>query len=123
MYEAERVDVGEPVASWPGLDDLLDGLVERYSELLGIQVDGEEQDFLLWDAVDVRETYGPGHAPDCEHLCVAILALEGVIAEVASPNWDGLIEAAFMALGAEATDFLRVVVLADEFEASSARLY
>lgn len=113
-HEAERVDVGEPVASWPGLDDLLGGLLERYSELLGIQVDGEKADFMLWDAVDVRATYGPGHAPDCEHLCIAILALEGAVAEVASPNWDGLIEAAFMELGADTADFVQLVVLVDE---------
>lgn len=112
--EAEEVDVSEPVASWPRLDDLLDSLVERYSELLGIQVDGEEADFLLWDAIDVRGTYGPGHVPDCEHLCIAILALEGAVAEVASPNWDGLIEAAFTELGTSASNFLRIVVLADE---------
>ena len=119
VHEAQRVDVGEPVASWPGLDDLLGGLLERYSELLGIQVDGEEPDFLLWDAVDVRATYGPGHTPDCEHLCIAILALEGAIAEVASPNWDGLIEAAFMELGADAADFVQSVVLADELRGAN----
>jgi hypothetical protein len=112
--EAERVDVEQPVGSWPGLDDLLDGLVERYSDLLGIHVGGEEPDFLLWDGIDVRATYGPGHPPDCEHLCIAMLALEGAITETASTNWDGLIEAAFAELGFDARDFVRVIVLPDE---------
>jgi hypothetical protein len=113
-HEAERVDVDQPIGSWPGIDDLLDGLVERYSDLLGIDVGGEEPDFLLWEAVDVRATYGPGHAPDCEHLCVAMLALEGAITEAASANWDGLIEAAFAELGVDASDFVRVIVLPDD---------
>ena len=109
--EVQRVDVAEPVDSWPGLDDLLDGLVGRYADLLGIAVSGEQPDFLLWEGVDARATYGPGHAPDCEHLCLAILALEGAVTDAASANWDGLIEAAFAELGAQAADFVRVIVL------------
>ena len=58
-------------------------------------VDGEEPDYLLWNAVDVRRTYGECSAgPDCEHLCLVILVLEGALKEIASANWDGLIEAA-----------------------------
>ena len=37
----------------------------------------------------------PALRPDTEHLCIAaILALEGVASEIASANWDGLVERA-----------------------------
>jgi hypothetical protein len=49
---------------------------------------------MLWEAVDVRAQYGHLDDPDAEHLCIAILVLEGVIEMIASGNWDGLIEAA-----------------------------
>jgi hypothetical protein len=112
--EVKLIDLDLPVGTWPGLDDLLDGLVARYSDLLGIHVDGERPDFLLWDAIDVRATYGPGNAPDCEHLCVAMLALEGAVADAVSANWDGLIEEAFAELGVDARDFVRSIVLPEE---------
>jgi hypothetical protein len=116
LRESERAtfELDAPVRSWAVLDVLLDGLVARYSELLAIRVKGELADYLLWDAVDVRATYGPGTPPDCEHLCIAILALEGAVGEAVSPNWDGLIEAAFDDLGYDPDEVVRVVVLPED---------
>lgn len=112
--ELEALDLDQPLAEWPALDHLVDGLVERYQDLLAIQVDGEDPDYLLWEAVDVRGTYGVGIEPDCEHICLAILVLEGAVTEVVSANWDGLIEAALAELGGDPDDILRVVVLPAE---------
>lgn len=113
-HERAQFDLDDPVSSWPVLDLVLDGLAGRYSEFLAIQVKGEAADYLLWNAVDVRAAYGPGTPPDCEHLCIAILALEGVVSQAASPNWDGLIEAAFAELGVDPDAVLRVIVLSDD---------
>lgn len=120
--EAALINISEPVGSWPGLDDLLEGLVGRYSELLGIHVRGEDTDFLVWEAVDVRNTYGPGQAPDCEHLCLAMLACEGAMTDVVSANWDGLIEEAFIALGADPSELVRVIVLSEELRVATRAL-
>src|SRR5947208_105784 len=38
--ERERIDLAQPVASWPDLDTLVSSLVRKYGELLDIHVDG-----------------------------------------------------------------------------------
>lgn len=100
--------------TWPVLGLVLDGLRDRYSELLNIRVDGQDADYLLWEAVDVRATYDAGIGPDCEHLCIGILVLEGAVSEAASANWDGLIEAALAELAGDPDAVVRLVVLPDE---------
>jgi len=71
----------------------LSSLVNVYSTILGTEVGLEAQDYLLWEAVDVRETYGnPGIAPGPEHWLIAFLVHEGVVQEAVTTNWDGLIE-------------------------------
>jgi hypothetical protein len=52
--------------------------------------------------------------PDCEHLCVAILAMEGVVPNIASANWDGLTEAASTELSGGTNDIIRVCVGGDD---------
>lgn len=89
-----QFDLATPVASWPQKDQLIDRLWNKYSKMLDIRVSGQADDYLLWDAVDVRQRYGVLEDPDAEHLCVAILILEGAVKEIASANWDGLIELA-----------------------------
>ena len=37
--------------------------------------------------------------PDAEHLAIAMLVLEGAVTDIASANWDGLLEAAMNELG------------------------
>jgi hypothetical protein len=76
---------------------------------------------LLWEAVDVVRAYAdPTKTPDVEHLCVAVLALEGVVSDIASPNWDGLVERAVAELGGPAP-VLRVCVLPEETRALKLR--
>jgi len=95
LTAAERasIDVEKPIKEWPGLDAIIDRLTNHYARFLETAVDDEEDDYLLWEAVAVTQTYGdPAIEPDAEHLCVAILILEGLASDIPSANWDGLIE-------------------------------
>ncbi len=83
-----------PFAAWPNNADIIQTLRSRYSAMLNLRVPGEPRDYLLWDAVDVRAKYGNLDDPDVEHLAIALLVLEGAVSEIASANWDGLIEVA-----------------------------
>lgn len=123
LTSAERasIDLSIPTHSWPLLDRLTSKLIGRYSDLLDIRIEGRPDDFLLWDAVDVRVTYPPSASPDCEHLCVAILAIEGTVPKVASANWDGLLESAVRELAETPEDILQVIVRATDFRDDPAR--
>lgn len=119
--ERASIDVSSPTHSWPIGDRLSDKLVWKYADLLDIRIPGEPDDFLLWAAVDVRATYPPSARPDCEHLCIALLAIEGVIPMLASANWDGLLEAAVHELAEAPGDIMQVIVRAIDFRDDSAR--
>lgn len=112
--ERAQFELDDPPTTWPVLDLVLGGLGDRYSKLLDIRVEDEAADYLLWDAVDVRATYCAGIDPDCEHLCIGILVLEGAVSEAASANWDGLVEAALTELAGDPDAVVRAVVLPDE---------
>ena len=111
-----RVDFAQPVADWPFIDTVVSNLCFEYSRLLDIRVASQpEEDYLLWHAVDVSATFSPSTAtPDCEHYCIAILALEGVLQDVATANWDGLIEAAADELTEGSGTALQVCVRAED---------
>jgi hypothetical protein len=98
--------------AWP--DDVREKIVNvlwnKYSKLLDIRIKHERDDYLLWDAVDIRAAFKNAPAPACEHLCIAILILEGAVKEIASANWDGFIEAAVERLGGGGNGNLQVVV-------------
>ncbi len=97
--ERGRIDLSTPFPSWPDANLLKRRLVDRYSQLLEIQVAEEEDDYLLWEAARVTETYAAsGVEPDVEHLCVALLVMEGTAPNLVSANWDGFIEAAVQSL-------------------------
>lgn len=97
--EDARVDFTQPVATWPDANNIVERLCNKYARLLDINVEGEPEDFLLWEAVDLRATFAdPAKPPDVEHLCLAILVLEGACSDLASANWDGLIEGAVAAM-------------------------
>ncbi len=113
--ERARIDLSKPAASWPDLAALVLSLVSKYSDLLDIGVDGQPADYLLWEGVDVPSTYPRAAAPDCEHLAIAVLVLEGVLTEAPSANWDGLIESALTELAAPAA-VVRVVVLEQDLQ-------
>jgi hypothetical protein len=93
--EAARVDLVRPFNDWPDAEAITRRLISNYASLLDTEVEGEAEDFLLWNAVDVVSTFANPHIePDVEHICIAILVLEGVASDIASANWDGLIERA-----------------------------
>ncbi|MBY4273770.1 SIR2 family protein [Rhodococcus fascians] len=110
-----------PVCEWENVDSLLTSLVQNYAKVLDVQVEGEEEDYILWDLVDVRGTYGnPTIEPDVEHLSLAMLSLEGHLPQVVSANWDGLIEMAFDGLDpSNARSSLAVCVVKSELRRSS----
>ena len=108
--------------SWPQIGEIVKQLTRQYSSVFDVHVKGEADDFLLWEGADVINTYGsPDLEPTTEHLCLAILMLEGVIRTAASANWDGLVELAIERLTGEATGILRVVILPDEFSKPDSR--
>lgn len=97
--EDARIDFTQPVAAWPDANNIVARLCNNYARLLDVNVQGEPDDFLLWEAVDLRATFAdPAKPPDVEHLCLAILVLEGACSDLASANWDGLIEGAVSAM-------------------------
>lgn len=109
-------DLGIPVDDWADIEDVVGRLVDRYSDVLNVQVRGEAEDFLVWVGLDVATVYGDaGLQPDVEHLCVAILMLEGVVRSAPTTNWDGLVEAAMQKLTGDADRFLRVIVAPADF--------
>jgi hypothetical protein len=121
--DVAAIDVDQPVDSWPNLDDVLHRLTNSYSKVLEVPVGGEdEEDFLLWEAIDVCETYASNSLkPDAEHMCLAILILEGAVRFAASANWDGLIEESVRRLNGGTDHVLRVLVHEDEFRLPDAR--
>lgn len=89
------MDLNRPVAEWPKIEEISKALILQYARVMDIVPAGEEPDYLLWEAVDVANTYGdPATEPDIEHLCIAILVLEGLASDIVSANWDGLVEKA-----------------------------
>lgn len=116
------LDYAVPVSAWGAADDLVGRLVDRYSEVLNVQVRGEPEDFLVWAGLGVATTYGdPALRPDAEHYCVAILMLEGVVSSAPTTNWDGLVEAAMGDLADDADGVLRVIVTPEDFRAPRLR--
>ncbi|RZL03292.1 MAG: hypothetical protein EOP36_05325 [Rubrivivax sp.] len=93
--ERARSKLDEAFASWPDQDAIARRLVNNYAKLLGLTVDGEDLDYLLWTVIDVGATFAdPAMTPDVEHLCLATLSLEGTVSEMLSANWDPLVERA-----------------------------
>jgi len=95
------LDLNDQFDTWPDekRDAIVQALLNNYSRLLTIRVDNEPWDYLLWEAVAVRQTYGDaGLQPDVEHLCLAALSLEGAATDMVSANWDPLVERAIASL-------------------------
>jgi hypothetical protein len=95
------LDFGVEFATWPPdrREAIVGALVQNYARFLGIRVGTEPFDYLLWDAVKVRETYAAAALePDVEHLCLAALSLEGIATDMVSANWDPLVERAVASL-------------------------
>jgi hypothetical protein len=101
-----------PFADWPHevRQPIIGGLWNRYSHLLNIRIQNTEEDYILWDAVDVRDAFSNQPPPGCAHVSIAILVLEGVLRDIASANWDAFIEAAVEQLAGGLAGNLQVVV-------------
>ncbi|WP_372397755.1 hypothetical protein ABMY26_27590 [Azospirillum sp. HJ39] len=109
-----QAQYGQPLSAWPERNTIVDRLWNRYSRVLDIRVAGKPADFVLWEAIDIREAFRNPKPPAAEHLCIAVLALEGVVQDIASANWDGAIEASIERLGNGVPGFLQVVVDPDQ---------
>ena len=99
-----------PLADWPERKPIIDKLRNNYSRVLDIRIKDEPPDFILWEAINIRATFAHPAPPAAEHLCIAILILEGAVGTIASANWDGFIEAAIARLSAGTQGVLQVVV-------------
>lgn len=110
--EKAQVDLAQPVRSWPIDDALIDRLWTKYSKVLRTEVQGQPLDYLLWDVLDFATTFAAQKA-DAEHLAIGMLVLEGVVSDLATANWDGLLEAAMVELGRPNETFLVAVTGGD----------
>ena len=121
---ASGIDLSCAITGWPNIDGLVNLLISRYAHFLDIRVDDLADDFIIWELVDVPETYGDvGIPPDCEHLCIAILVLEGMISHIASANWDGLIESAFARISGASASTLKVCILSGDLRPQNSPAY
>lgn len=111
----------QPLAAWPQAQEIVDRLWAKYSRVLDIRVAGKDADFILWDAVDIRRAFENPAPPAAEHLCIAVLILEGAIQTVASANWDGFIEAAVERLSNGVPGVMQVVVDPDQLRGPAGR--
>lgn len=105
--ETSRIDFGKPFSLWLDSAAITARLINQYARLLQVSVANEPEDYLQWEAVNIVHTYAnPATLPDVEHYCIAILILEGVATEIASANWDGLIEKATNLLADNSTSLI-----------------
>ena len=110
-----------PLAHWPERAAIIRDLWNKYSRVLDIRIKGEPADFMLWEAVDIRSAFADPALPAAEHLCIAILILEGAVGTIASANWDGFIEAAIGKLSPGADAVLQVVVDPNQLRGGAGR--
>jgi hypothetical protein len=121
--EKAAIDFEQPATNWPCLPSLLRRLWQQYADVLSVEVGTEKLDYLLWVGLDFANTFAKQDA-DAEHLAIGMLALEGVVTELATSNWDGLLEAAMRELGHSET-FYRITVTGEDLRgpATAAVLY
>lgn len=82
----------------------LDHVVEKYSSILGVGVAGKSNDYLLIEGAGLPTLYGaPEIEPGPTHRMLAMLISEGVVTNLASGNWDGLVEKALCEISASDT--------------------
>jgi hypothetical protein len=121
--ERAEIDLTRQAADWPCLPNLVKRLWNQYSAVLSVEIAGERLDHLLWVGLDFPNTFCAQPA-DAEHLALGMLALEGAVTELATANWDGLLEAAMRELGHDET-FYRITVTGEDLRnpAAAAILY
>ena len=116
-----QAQYGRPLGAWPEHDAIIERLWNKYSRVLDIRVAGTDADFILWDAIDIRQAFEHPAPPAAEHLCIAILILEEAIQAIASANWDGFIEAAVGRLSNGVPGVMQVVVDPDQLRGPAGR--
>lgn len=122
--ETQKLDLHAEPANWPNIAAITDRLVREYSQLLDVRIQGEVADHLLWEVVDVRQTYASDALePDCEHMAIALLAVEGVFPKIATANWDGLIEKAVSLITDGNPAILAVIVRAQDMPGANGRSF
>lgn len=124
--EWDAVDYGAPVSTWPNIDAIRPRLVAQYAKMLDQAPLGQDQDYLVWTAIDVVGTYAnPAIDPGPEHLGLAALIIEGVASDTASANWDRLVEVAVERMSGADDSLLQVRVLPADVKKNTtrARLY
>lgn len=115
--ERATINLSVPVEEWPVADLLRDRLSGQYATFLNIDIAGEQNDLMVWEAVDVAATYADQNvSPDAEHYAIAALVSEGLVTQLPSANWDGLIEKAIAELAGEA-NILKVCVKSEDLQA------
>lgn len=105
-----QAQFSQPLADWPQHKAIIDRLWTKCSRVLDIRIAGTDVDFILWDAINIRQAFAHPAQPAAEHLCIAVLVLEGAVQAIASANWDGFIEAAVARLSNGVPGVLQVVV-------------
>jgi hypothetical protein len=85
---------------------------------LSVEIARKPLDYLLWVGLDFVNTFASENA-DAEHLAIGMLALEGVVTNLATANWDGLLEAAMKELGYP-DSFYRVTVTGEDLRGAAA---
>ncbi len=118
QIQKDGLDLLQPVDTWDlGITKTITKrLSGQYSEFLNIRVDNEDNDFLIHEGIDIISTYAdPTITPDLEHLCLAALMIEGVITDIASANWDDLIERAYADLS-DKEDGLAICVASHQLQ-------
>lgn len=118
---AVEAQFGQPLNAWAEHDTIINRLWNKYSRVLDIRVRGTDADFILWDAIDIRQAFEHPAPPAAEHLCIAILILEGAVHAIASANWDGFIEAAVHRLSNGVQGVIQVVVDPDQLRGPAGR--
>jgi hypothetical protein len=116
-----QAQYGQPLAIWPEHDSIIDRLWTKYSRVLDIRIAGTHTDFVLWEAINIRQAFEHPAPPAAEHLCIAILVLEGAVQAIASGNWDGFIEAAVERLSNGVPGVMQVVVDPDQLRGPAGR--
>lgn len=101
---------GTPLKNWLEHKTIIERLWDKYARVLDIRIAGTAADHMLWDVINIREAFRDPAPPAAEHLCIAILILEGAVQSIASANWDGFIEAAVDRLSNHIPGVMQVVV-------------
>ncbi len=113
--------ISAPFCDWPKKNEIISNLWNKYSDVLDVRIQGQPEDFILWDAINIREAFRNPKPPAAEHLSIAALILEGAVTELASANWDTFVENAVERLSGHANNVLQVIVEPTQLRSSPGR--